>query len=100
MVLLLENEPLIRRYVEKGETYSMISQRLKNMHPRMCGVSERSVRRFCKQRNIHSMIDSIIAAAATEERQCKVLFIVKVPELDKRELVNLCSTVCNESAQR
>ena len=70
MDFLLKYELFIKRCVEKGETYSTISLRLKSMLPRTRGLSERSVRRFCKKLNIHpyshlsnGQLDSITAAA-------------------------------------
>ena len=64
MEFLLKYELFIKRCVEKGETYSAISLRLKSMLPRTCGLSER---RFCKEQNIHpysnAQLDSITAAA-------------------------------------
>ncbi|XP_062523388.1 uncharacterized protein LOC134198068 isoform X2 [Corticium candelabrum] len=48
------DEADIRRMVEEGISHSEISYRLRRRHPGVRGLSERSVRRFCFEHDIHS----------------------------------------------
>ena len=52
MELLGRYENIIKSLVDSGKTYSQISQCLRNSHPGVPGLSDRSIRRFCKSRNI------------------------------------------------
>ena len=61
---------MIRDQVRNGETYSQISQSLRNRHPGVSGLSDRSVRRFCRERSIrrrshltNAQLDCVVAHA-------------------------------------
>ena len=43
----------VKSFVEQGLSYEEISSQMKNLHPRAGGLSERSIRRFCKEHNIN-----------------------------------------------
>jgi len=46
------DEGEVRTLVERGETHDQISHHLKQIYPNRRGISARSVRRFCSQRDI------------------------------------------------
>jgi len=46
------DEEEVRKLVERGETHDQISHHLKQIYPNRRGISARSVRRFCSQRDI------------------------------------------------
>ena len=43
----------VKSFVEQGLSYEEISSQMKNLHPRAGGLSERSIRRFCKEHSIN-----------------------------------------------
>ena len=47
------DEADIRQMVEDGISHSEISYRLRRRHPGVRGLSERSVRRFCFEHDLH-----------------------------------------------
>ena len=46
------DEDFVRERISKGVTHSAISQELQQLYPGVRGLSERSVRRFCEERQI------------------------------------------------
>ena len=42
----------IQKFVKSGKIYEVISKELKDQHPDYCGLSARSVRRFCRDHQI------------------------------------------------
>ena len=43
----------IKSFIEQGLSYEEINSQMKNLHPRAGGLSKRSIRQFCKERNIN-----------------------------------------------
>lgn len=66
-------ESLISSRVRHGKTHEQISLELQQLYPGSSGLSARSVRRFCSQRNIHwssqldeSELDSVVEQAVSQ----------------------------------
>ena len=64
------DKEMVAELRKKGYTYKKISETLLSMHPNMKGLSERSVRRFCKKWDIDKMdnieLDGVVGAAVGE----------------------------------
>ena len=62
---------------KKGMTYKEISARLQQACPQVRGLSERSVRRFCKENGIEKMNDAEVDDVIEEvvEEVCNVSYI-------------------------
>ncbi|XP_077867488.1 uncharacterized protein LOC144356695 [Saccoglossus kowalevskii] len=66
--LKLDNN-YIQSMVSAGRNYKFISCHIQSMHPGVRGISERSVRRYCKRYNIGRMRDQKLDASVTQAIQ-------------------------------
>lgn len=66
-----------KKVTEERKTHKQISDELKQMYPGVSGLSSRSVRRFCKLHDIHSMsllsdadLDRVVSSSIAKVRSC------------------------------
>lgn len=74
---------LVRKWRKDGLTYREISEKLQQLFPHRRGFTERSVRRYCKEKGIRKMdeqeIDGVVGAAVEEVyNQCLVTLVAIV----------------------
>ena len=71
---------LVRKWRKDGLTYREISEKLQQLFPHRRGFTERSVRRYCKEKGIRKMDEQEIVGAAVEEvyNQCLVTLVAIV----------------------
>lgn len=69
----LNCEDFIRDRIESKHTHQDIAAELQQMHPNTKGLSARSIRRFCAQKNIHfssrlteSQVDQAVESAVAQ----------------------------------
>ena len=43
----------VKSFIKQGLSYKEINSQMKNLHPSAGGLSKRSIRRFCEERNIN-----------------------------------------------